>query len=213
MKILLIQQAATDMQWLPRYDAASFEAAAAEEMRRPAAPVSVKKGDASAYRIYTGTAPASGETASLLFDFAEPPEATPLLDDVPLRAFQDTGKTHSLRLWKTAAKAQWRLGGGRQAESRRETLSRAGELIDRLEAEDRDCILISRGLTMEALKTVLRRRGYVIEGGDLVPRPLDRVRASKQSAHCGGCNHNCLLSAPKCDVGRNKAKEKKKTMQ
>ena len=67
MKIILIYQAATDMPWAASYDAASFERAAAEELLRPAAPVHVKKGDASAYRIYTGTAPASVRTAELLF--------------------------------------------------------------------------------------------------------------------------------------------------
>lgn len=206
MKIILVYQAATDMPRAASYDAASFERAAAEELLRPIAPVTVKKGDASAYRIYTGTTPASVQTAELLFDYTEPPVRTSLLDDVPLRAWKETDRTYPAGRWRLMARAQWRFGGGRQAETRRDTLARAGELIDRLEAEGRDCIVISRGLTMEALKTALRRRGYTVEGGGLVPRPLDRLRAAKQTERCGGCNHNCLLSNPKCDVGRNKAR-------
>ncbi len=208
MKIILIYQAATDMPWAASYDAASFARAAAEELLRPAAPVHVKKGDASAYRIYTGTAPASVRTAELLFDFTEPPIATPLLDDVPLRAWRETDKVYPLARWRRMAWAQWRFGGGRQAEKRKDTLARVGELIDRLEAEGRDCIVVSRALTMEALKTALRRRGYTVDGGRLLPKPLDRLRAAKQTERCGGCNHNCPLSSPKCDVGRRKAGER-----
>lgn len=206
MKIILVYQAATDMPWAASYDAAGFERAAEEELRRPAAPVTVKKGDASAYRIYTGTAPAAAETAELLFSFTEPPERAPQLDDKPLRAWKETDKLYPLRRWQLMARAQWRFGGRRQSETRQETLARAGAFIDRLEKEDKDSIVIARGTTMEALKTVLRRRGYTIDGGLLLSKPLDRLRAAKQSARCGGCNHNCPLSNPKCDVGRNKAK-------
>ena len=59
---------------------------------------------------------------------------------------------------------------------------------------------------MQTLKSALRRRGYCLEGGDLRPVPLERVRATKQSLHCGGCAHNCLLSEAKCQTGQNKAK-------
>ena len=206
MKIILVYRAETDMAWEERYDAAGFERALAEERRRRAAPVQVKKGDAAAYRIYTGTDSAALDTAELLFDFTERPEATPLLDDVPLRAFQDTEKPRPLALWRAVGELQWRVGSPRQREKREETLRRAGELADRLEAGDADCIVIARGLTMKALKTVLRRRGYTIDGGNLIPRPLDRMRAMKQLLRCGGCNHNCPLANPTCDVGRNKAK-------
>ena len=59
---------------------------------------------------------------------------------------------------------------------------------------------------MSALRSVLRTRGYLLEGGSLVPRPMERVRATKRSLHCGGCAHNCLLSEAKCEKGRNKAR-------
>ena len=104
---------------------------------------------------------------------------------------------------------QWLLGSRRQPESWRDTLRRVRQFADRIETEDRDCIVVSRGLTMWMLKLVLRRRGYCLEGGELRPRPLDRVRATKQSLHCGGCHHNCLLSDPKCQIGMNKARDRK----
>ena len=56
------------------------------------------------------------------------------------------------------------------------------------------------------LKSVLRRRGYVLEGGGLRAVPLERVRASRKSLHCGGCARNCLLSEARCQTGINRAK-------
>ena len=197
------------MEWSGKYDAAGFEEAMERELACGAAAVTARRGDASAYKVWVSTARAARETAEQLFDMAAPPEATPLLDDVPLRAFRETGEKHSLRLWKARGIAQWYAGGGRQAESRKETMKRAGEFADLLEKEDRDCIVITRGLAMRALTAVLRRRGYVVEGGRLIHAPLDRLRAARQILHCGGCNHNCLLTSPRCDVGRNKAKERK----
>ncbi len=207
MKIILIQQADTGMEWETRYDAASFERAAERERSLGAASAAVRRGDASSYRVYTGTTRGSAGTAELLFDLPEPVIKTPLLDDVPLRAFWDTEKPCPLRVWQAAGRAQWFLGSRRQSETRTDTMRRVGEFLDLLEAEDRDCIVVSRGLTMAALKTALRRRGYCLEGGALRPRPLDRVRATKRTLHCGGCSHNCLLTEPKCQRGRDRAAE------
>ena len=209
MKIILVYQADSDMEWAPGYDAAGFERAAETERSRGAAPASVRRGDASAYKVWVSSARAARETAELLFEMDGGPEVTPLLDDVLMRAFRDGDETRPLWLWKTMGRAQWLLGGRRQPESRRETAERAGRFADSLEAEDRDCIVITRGLIMGELIRALRRRGYVVEGGNLIPRPLDRLRAVKQSVRCGGCSHNCPLSNPRCDVGRNKAKERK----
>lgn len=206
MKIILIQQAETDMRWSARYDAAGFERAAQEERMHAAVPPDGRKSDASGYRVYTGTAPACVQTAELLFELSAPPAVTERLDDVPLRAFRTGGGFLPRRVWQTAGAIQWAAGVGRQSETRAETLKRVTEFVLMLEKEERDCIVVSRGLTMAALKTVLRGRGYCLEGGGLVPEPLERVRATKRSQHCGGCAHNCLLSEAKCDTGKNKAR-------
>jgi len=209
MKIILVRQAETDMQWESACDAASFTRAVRAAMSRGAAPVSVRRSDAARYRVYTGTARASAETAELLFELAEPPVRTPLLDDVPLRAFRDTQKALPLGLWRAMGGVQWALGSSRQAETRKQTLDRARQFLALIEGEDRDCVVVSGGLTLLALKALLRRRGYCIEGGGLRPEPLERIRATKQSLHCGGCHQNCLLSEAKCPTGRNKAKERR----
>ena len=205
MKIILIEQAATAMNWDAACDAAGFARALERERACGIAPVERSRSSAADYVVYTGTTPAARQTAELLFELPEAPTVTPLLDDVPLRPFRDTQKPLPLWLWRSLGRAQWAAGSGRQVESRGETLRRVGELLDQLEAAGRDCVLISRGLTMQTLKTVLRRRGYCLEGGDLRPTPLERVRATKRELHCGGCAHNCLLSEAKCQTGKNKA--------
>ena len=142
-----------------------------------------KKGNAAAYRVYTGTAPAGRETADALFILSAPPVETRLLDDVPGEA--------GLR--------------GRLS-ARREARRRAGELLDTLEKEEFDSVVICGGGAMSALRSVLRVRGFTLEGGGLVSRPLERVRATKRSLHCGGCARNCLLSEARCEKGKNKAR-------
>ena len=100
MKIILICQAGTDMVWGSRYDAASFERAIETERGCSAVGGSVRRIDASAYRVYTGTSRACMQTAEILFERTGPIEATPLLDDVPIRAFRDTGRALPLWLWE-----------------------------------------------------------------------------------------------------------------
>lgn len=206
MRIILIQQAQTDFSWEKEYDSVGFERALEAERGSAALPSVCRRSEAAAYRVYTSSAPAAAETAAMLFTLTEPPTVTPLLDDVPLRAFCDTDRRHALKLWQNMGRLQWAAGSARQPESRAATLRRVGEFVDLLEAEERDCVVVCRGLTMAALKSTLRRRGYLLEGGELRPQPLERVRATKKSQHCGGCHHNCLLSAPKCQIGMNKAK-------
>ena len=206
MKIILIRQADTTMTWAARYDSAAFRRAVEEEQELAAAAISAVRSDVSAYRVYTGTARACRETAEMLFDLSEPPEETPLLNDVLLAPFRDTETPLPLGLWRAVGTAQWAVNSPRQPEGRRETADRALRFIRQLETEDRDCVVICRGLLLSALKTTLRFRGYCLEGGG--SGPLARTRAVKQSLHCGGCHHNCLLADAKCAIGQSKARER-----
>ena len=147
-------------------------------------PADMRKGNAEAYSIYINTACASRETAEALFTFSVPPIETALLDDAPLSG-------NGLHGW---------------LDMRREAKRRSGQFLDMLESKDRDSIVICGRQAMSALMNRLRARGYLLEGGGLLPKPLERVRATKRSLHCGGCAHNCLLSEAKCQKGQNKAK-------
>ena len=146
-------------------------------------PDNIQKGNAAAYRVYTGTGPEGAATAEALFTLAGEPTRSPLLDDAPAVA-----------------------GFRGKLAARRDARRRAGEFLDGLEKEERDSVVICGRQGMSALRSVLRTRGYLLEGGSLVPRPLERVRATKRSLHCGGCAHNCLLSEAKCEKGRSKAR-------
>ncbi|MBR6839915.1 MAG: hypothetical protein IKM82_04930 [Oscillospiraceae bacterium] len=146
-------------------------------------PENTKKGNAAAYRFYTGTEPESIATAQALFTFGGEPIRSPLLDNIPVQAgFRGKLKAH------------------------RDARRRAGAFLDELEKEERDSVVICGRQAMSALRSVLRTRGYLLEGGSLVLRPLERVRATRRSLHCGGCAHNCLLSEAKCEKGRSKAR-------
>ena len=206
MKIILIRQAEPEMKWEESYDAEGFACAVESIRNRSTTAKPVRRSDAAAWRVYISTSRAAAETAELLFELAEPPAKTPLLDDVQLRPYRDTDKKCPLWQWRTIGCIQWAFGSNRQAESGRETLERLRSFVDRLEAKDQDCIVICGGLILTMLKSILRFRGYCLEGGELAPKPLERIRATKQSLHCGGCHHNCLLSAPKCQIGQNKAR-------
>ena len=205
MKIILIQSARTDMRWKTHYDAEGFSRACREEADGSAAAAPVRKSDASAYRVYTAEDPAARQTAELLFTLAAPPETTPLLNEIPLRPWRDTAAEHPLWLWRAMGTAQWIRGSDRQSESRADTRRRASEFAGQLERAGQDCIVICRGRIMAALKAALRARGFLLEGGDLRPRPLERLRATKRTEHCGGCAHNCLLAEAKCHIGQAKA--------
>ena len=147
-------------------------------------PADMRKGNAEAYSIYINTACASRETAEALFTFSVPPTETTLLDDASLSG-------GGLRGW---------------LDMRREAKHRSGQFLDMLEKKGHDSIVICDRQAMSALMNRLRAKGYLLEGGGLLPRPLERVRATKRSLHCGGCAHNCLLSEAKCQKGQNKAK-------
>jgi len=208
IKIILILQARTDAPRAARCDAAAFARAAEAAVFGHAVSESVRKSDASSYRIYTGTRPASAETVEMLFELSEPPVTTALLDDVPLLPFRETSREYPLWLWKALGEVQRLVGSACQRESGRETVRRAKEVADLLEHGGRDCVVVAGTHMMRALRSVLRRRGYLLEGSDLFPKPLERVRATKRALHCGGCRHNCLLTEPKCRIGREKALER-----
>ena len=207
MKIMMIRHAKADaVRRTPctaaeyAEDAAGYEAAGILPIGEPAQPRAGRP-------VYVSAARRAKETAGQLFALQEEDLIeTPLLNEVPLAPFTGTDRRLPLAVWDAAARVQWALGIRRQPEIRRESRARADALIDMLEADGRDCFVVTHGFFLHVLIGRLRRRGYVVEGRDLVHVPcLGRVRATRRSDHCGGCRHNCLLEDPGCDIGRAKA--------
>ena len=94
---------------------------------------------------------------------------------------------------------------------RRRGRARADALIDELEKQGGDCVLISHPMTIDALIDALRVRGYCVQRTGMGRiKPLEQMLLSRRDEHCGGCQHNCLLSNPGCSIGRDKAARMKR---
>ena len=144
------------------------------------------------------------ETAEMTLAKAEA-ETEELLDELP-RPIDSKGRVLPLWMWRFLMWLRRLLGLDRA-----KGLERAGLLIDRLESGGKDCILISHPAMISALIETLRLRGYCVQrtgmGGI---KPLEQMLLSRRDEHCGGCQHNCLLSNPGCNIGRDKAARMKK---
>lgn len=132
--------------------------------------------------------------------------STELLNEVPKRSYCDTEKKISKGMWTARSRIQWFFNNHRQPETKTETKVRAEKLVDILEADGRDCVLISHEFFLYTLKGALEKRGFLIERSSTGRiKNWERIRASKRTMHCGVCGHNCLLTNPGCDVGRDAA--------
>ena len=194
-----------------------------------------KKLSSSGRPVYIGPEPYCRETAEALFESLIPYEPVPsssnadhdqspkeygrsakgrsvlivtdLLQEVPLQSAFDTDRKLSPGTWRR--KAWWqRVTGrsGRQPESVEESRARASRLIDTLCTEGQNCILISDERMISVLVRELKRRGFHIRRGGLFRVDhLERIIATDNEPHCGGCMHDCPLSNPGCMIGKDKA--------
>ena len=211
MKVVLIHHAQVDMKWEQKYTSEAFDQACRDyELADIKRPVSESRKNAQAWHIYVSPAVYAGRTAEALFE-GTVPEEWKEIGEVPIRSFCDTNKQLPTWLWRAAGRLQWLLGNPRQPEVRSRTVARAEETVKRLEERNQDCVLVTHGLFLRTLLREFRRKGYCITSSRLFgSKPLDRFRAAKWSDHCGGCQHNCLLSNPGCQIGRDKAKRRSK---
>ena len=88
------------------------------------------------------------------------------------------------------------------------TRARAEELVQMILEKNEDCVLVTHEFYLYTLKSVLEKHGFVIKRSATGRiKNLERIRATKKDDHCGFCTHNCLLSNPGCDIGRDRAKQ------
>ena len=129
------------------------------------------------YKLYAADSDISKETAKALW-LEESFDATELLCE-----FEDGG-----------------------TESKDDAITRAREFLDKIERDGSDVIAISHEHFLKLLFKQLRKRGYQIKRSNLFKIDyLEKAIASKRSDRCGGCTHDCQLSNPGCDIGREKA--------
>ena len=177
----------------------------------PEVPVFIERDEARRIlirRYFSSFGPATTQDCSAFFLWRMA-EIKPLLEEIPCRSYKDTSRRLPLWFWRFMAWLQRLLGLARQGETRRETAARADALLDRLAAEGGEAILIVPPRLLPVLLDRLRRRNCCAQrSGVLRYRPFERILISEREEHCGGCQHNCLLSDPGCGVGRDKAMRK-----
>ena len=165
---------------------------------------SVRRVTANGRRLYCSPRLSARETARAAVADAEA-QIDELLDELP-GPTDKSGRARPLWVWRFLLWLHRLLGLGR-AEGRR----RAEALSDRLEKRGEDCILISHPAMTASLIDALRRRGYCVQRTGLgVVKPGEQMLLSRRDEHCGGCGHNCLLSNPGCNIGRDKAARMKR---
>ncbi len=207
MKIWIICTGEAEGLWPKRCTAAEFEEAARLAAEREPEEHPEKKLSGEGRIIYTAPTAAARKTAALCVEGGELREE-PLLSPVELRAARDGGSASSRR-WQRMARVQRAFGNPRQPESRKEIAARAEKLAARLEAEEKDCILVADCLLTVELLDRFRRYGYArARTGIFRYLPWERILLTRRDLHCGGCGHNCLLSNPGCGIGRDKAARK-----
>ena len=134
-------------------------------------------------------------------------QTEPRLAAIPRRAYTDGAGEHTFRFWAWMAGRQARAEDPRQPESRRAAIRRAEELIGSLEEAGKDAILVAEESFLPVLLDRFRLHGCAIQRSGLFRyQPFERILISRRDEHCGGCGHNCLLSNPGCDIGRDKAR-------
>lgn len=206
MRITLIRTEKSDFTPPRRCSSAGFEAACKEYAETGIVPCREKALDPRGRSIYVSEERRCLETAAELFgDIAL--TATPLLNDPPLSAFTDTARELPFSLWRGMAYLQWLFGSKRQKESRAEGRKRAAEVIDGILSAGENAIVIADERMLSLLIAELKSLRYQIRRGGLIRIDhLERIIASDNEPHCGGCMYNCRLANPGCMIGRDKAK-------
>lgn len=124
-------------------------------------------------------------------------------------ACPDAGEIRETALLRDLAEKPsigWRLGLKQTEESAKTVKKRASALAKLLLAEKDNCVVIGPENFLPFLIRALEKNGCCIRrSGSGEIRPGEKIRVTEKKDHCGGCQHNCLLSNPGCGVGRDKA--------
>ena len=205
MKVVLIRHAPVDMKWNKRYNSSTFDEACQAYDQADIKRTETKILDSKNRVIYVSNVKRTQQTAEMLFG-EMPLTRTHLLNEVPVRSFCDTQKEYPMWIWHFMGRLQWWAGNERQTELRKDTENRARELIDLLRKQQKDCILVSHGWFLRTLLKEFRKAGFEAKrSGLILIEPLERILVTEKDQYCGHCAHNCLLTNPGCQIGREKA--------
>ena len=185
------------------YTSAGFDAAVHAELGSAVLPYNGRRYNPDGKQIWLGEGMPAQDTANKIL-LPCSPVVDPLLNEIPLRSFTDTDKQYPAETWKRKAAAQRKHADPRQIESRQAVIERAEKVIEKI--GNTEAIVITYPLFLEELLNRLRVHSFVVQRtGIMKIQPLERFLVSRREEHCGGCQHNCVLSNPGCGVGRDKA--------
>ena len=195
------------MEWKRRYTSEGYNNACRLYDEADILPIEHPQEMGDYSRIYVSTLKRAAQTAEQLFPTV-PATQTDLLNEVPLKAFCQTGKRYPKWVYDAFGRMQWAIGK-KQPETRTETRKRADQLIDLLERENENAILITHGFFMNTLigRFRKRKRYEIYRSSIFAAAPLEKVKVIDRQPHCGGCSHNCLLAKAGCLIGQDKARK------
>jgi len=177
MKITLIRHGKVNMKWKKWYTSEQFDRDCAKYDSSPICPIDDKQ-EGLWGEIYISTLQRSFHTAERLFGECEFTE-TELLNEVPLRSFCDSKISLPLWMWNVGGRLQWMMQSRRQPERKADTQKRAGQLVEKLIEQNKDCILVSHGFFMRTLLAELKRQGFCISKSGVGIANLAQITAVK----------------------------------
>ena len=206
MKIIIVCSLPGDFdvkQPCGRADFAAMQGAYRQAKRRSCTP---GPGASAKYTYYCSPLPAARQTLSQEFgDVAVDDQYSCYLDEPLLPLPEGLKDAAPFDRWLKEAQNAFR-----KSKAFSEEYAQTETFLNELEHCGKDCVLLSHPERIRLFLSLLRRRGYLIEKPRLFGfQSLDRIRASKKSLHCGGCQHNCLLSEAKCPMGQDKERMQK----
>ena len=148
------------------------------------------------------------EDAKTISAAGRPIYAAPECTEYAKAVFCDVGSLAEEPLLQEAPDAGllWRLGLQAAEESAREVKQRANHVAEAMLKTQVDCVVVAPPNMLHFLLRALEKRRCVIRRGQSgAVQPGEHIRVTERSDHCGGCQHNCLLSNPGCGVGKGKA--------
>jgi broad specificity phosphatase PhoE len=110
-------------------------------------------------RIITSTMKRARQTFEYIFSRREH-EQTALLNEVPMIPFSKKNKVYDTTFLDVMARMQWMFNSQKQLETRKMTIARANEFMDKYLHDGRSCLIIGHGFFLRVLSKEMLKRNF-----------------------------------------------------
>jgi broad specificity phosphatase PhoE len=110
-------------------------------------------------RIITSRMKRARQTFEFIFNHKEH-EKTELLNEVPMMPFSEKNKEYSTTFLDVMARIQWMLNSEKQPETKKMTIARANEFIDKYLRDCMSCLIVGHGFFLRVLSKEMRKRNF-----------------------------------------------------